>query len=87
MPSLADSNNDGLVDDIAWKSYRVSDPSNSNPFVVDSRGRRFNVVGQGQAWRNSIVLKAVSSQTSQQFNEDFSGQPGIFGVRLLVVLV
>ena len=79
MPTLTDSNNDGLVDDTSWKSYRVFDPSAASPFIRDSKGRRISVPGQGQgqAWRKSFVQKVVSSQVSQQFNEDFSsGQTG-----------
>ena len=77
MPDLKDSNNDVLVDDTSWKSYRVFDPSASSPFIRDSKGRRISIPGQGQAWRKSFVQKVVSSQVSQQFNEDFSsGQAG-----------
>ena len=76
-PDTTDSDGDGFVDERDWKAYRVYDPSNSSPFVVDSKGHRYKYRNNRRSWRYSELRKVVTTEISQQFEEDFSsGQPG-----------
>ena len=72
-PDLVDkSPQDGLIDSDKWKYYRIFDVSQSHPFIVDNKGRRYNFTPK--SWRASTIIKAVKSGSTYQVLHSGSGR-------------